>query len=242
MVDEVRVRDVIALTPLRSIIAERMTSSLREMAQVTLMREAVVDGLVEFRRQVLPVVEDRAGVRVTYTDILVKLSASLLKRHPLLNSSLVEGEIRVYDDVNIGVAVAIDHGLVVPVVKNADRKSLVAVSREVKELSDKARRGTLTLDDVSGGTFTISNLGMFGVDSFTPIINPPQSAILGVGRITVKPVVVGDEVTKANTMWLSLTFDHRVMDGHTAALFLRDMAEALEDAERVRQLVGSILD
>ncbi len=241
MGEEITVREIIQMSPLRSIIAERMTLSLREMAQVTLMRESIVNGLVEYRKKVMREIEDKAGVKVTFTDILVKLVSTLLKRHPLLNSSLVNGEIRVYEDVNVGVAVAIDHGLVVPVVKKVDEKSLAVVSKEIKELSEKARKGTLTFDDVSGGTFTISNLGMFGVDSFTPIINPPQSAILGVGKIAVKPVVIGDDIVKAHVAWLSLTFDHRVMDGHTAALFLDDLAKALEDANSVGSLIGRII-
>ena len=235
---ELRVRERMELSPLRRIIAERMVGSLRDMAQVTLMAESVVDGMVEFRRVEGPGIEEEHGVKVTYTDILVKIVASLLRKHPLLNASLKGDFIEIYEDINVGVAVAINHGLVVPVVKAADRKSLVEVSREIKDLAGRARAGTLTLDDVSGGTFTVTNLGMYGVDGFTPIINSPQTAILGVGRIVLKPVVRGDEVDKANVAWLSLTFDHRVMDGHTAALFLQDLSRTLESLEDVRRAVG----
>lgn len=230
------IRERIELTPLRRIIAERMHSSAVSTARVTLMRESIVEGLVRFREEEGPKIERVAGVKLTYTDIIVKVIAAILRSHPLLNSSLAGDYIEVYDDINIGVAVAIDHGLVVPVIKHADKKSLVEISRELKTLADKARKGTLTFEDVSGGTFTVSNLGMYGVDSFTPIINPPQTAILGVGRIQLKPAVVGDELKPLRMAWLSLTFDHRVIDGHTAAEFLRDLSQILESEERVREL------
>lgn len=233
----VRVKEALPLTPMRETIMRRMVESLRTMAQVTLMREAVVDALVAVREELLPEIESKAGVRVTYTDILVKVVAELIKKHPLLNSVLEGGKIKVLDEVNIGVAVAVDHGLIVPVVKGADGKDLASIAKEVRELASKAREGTLTPDEVSGGTFTITNLGMFGVDAFTPIINPPQSAILGVGRIQRRPVAVGDEMKVADTMWLSLTFDHRVMDGHTAARFLEELASVLNDADRLRGIL-----
>lgn len=234
---DLRVKERVEFSPLRRIIAERMVESLKIAAQVTLMVEAVVDGLVEFRRVEGPTLEREHGIKVTYTDILVKIVASLLKKHPILNSSLKEDYIEVYEDVNVGVAVALDHGLIVPVVKNADKKSLIEISGEIKELAEKARTGTLTFDDVTGGTFTISNLGMYGVDSFTPIINTPQTAILGVGRIVLKPVIRGDVVDRANIAWLSLTFDHRVMDGHTAALFLQDLSKILRSLGEVKKSV-----
>ena len=235
---EVKVKQEIPLTPLRRIIMTRMTDSLRTMAQVTLSSEVVVDGLVEFKEKRAPELESRHGVRITYTDLLVKIVAKLLEKHPLLNAELKDDKIVVYDEINIGVAVAIDHGLVVPVVKNANRKSLIEISKEVKELADKARKGTLTFEDVTGGTFTISNLGMFDIDVFTPIINPPQTAILGVGRITSKPVIRNGKVATSSFMWLNLTFDHRVLDGHTAALFLQDLAKILRDVNEVMRYVA----
>ncbi len=238
MVEKPRVRERIELSPLRRIIAERMHSSLQSTAQVTLMRECIVDGLVEFRESIKRDFEEKTGSRLTYTDILVKLTATLLRKHPLLNSALVGDYIEVYEDVNIGVAVALDHGLVVPVVRNADKKSLEEISMELKDLAERARAGTLTLEDVTGGTFTITNLGMYGVDGFTPILNPPQTSILGVGRIQVKPIIVEGEIKPARVAWLSLTFDHRVVDGHTAALLLADIASTLESRDRVAEAVG----
>jgi pyruvate dehydrogenase E2 component (dihydrolipoamide acetyltransferase) len=233
---EVRVRESIPLTPMREIIAKRMVESLQTMAQVTLTLEAIVDGLVATREDLLRKLES-LGLRVTYTDILVKVVAGLLREHPYLNATLEEDRIKILDEVNIGVAVAIDHGLIVPVVKNVDKKRFEDIVREIRDLVTRAREGTLTPDDVSGGTFTITNLGMFDIDAFTPIINPPEVAILGVGRIQRKPVVVGDEIKIANVMWLSLTFDHRVVDGHVAARFLQELAKTLNDKEKILKLV-----
>ncbi len=232
----IRVKESIPLTPMREVIAKRMVESLQTMAQVTLTLEAIVDGLVTAREDLLRKLES-LGLRVTYTDILVKVVAGLLREHPYLNATLEEDRIKILDEVNIGVAVAIDHGLIVPVVKNVDKKKFDDIVREIRDLVTRAREGTLTPDDVSGSTFTITNLGMFDIDAFTPIINPPEVAILGVGRIQRKPVAVGDEIKIANVMWLSLTFDHRVMDGHVAARFLQELAKTLNDKEKILKLV-----
>lgn len=232
----IRVRESIPLTPMREVIAKRMVESLQTMAQVTLTHEAIVNGLVAAREDLLRVLEG-LELRVTYTDILVKVTAKILREHPYLNAILEEGKIKLLDEINIGVAVAIDHGLIVPVVKNADRKKFEDLVKEIRDLVTRAREGTLTPDDISGGTFTITNLGMFDIDSFTPIINPPEVAILGVGRIQRKPIVIDDEIKIANVMWLSLTFDHRVIDGHVAARFLQDLAKTLNDKEKILKLV-----
>ncbi len=212
---------VIPFAGMRRAIAERMTESLRTMAQVTITTEADVTGLVEY--------VDRLKTRadVSYTAVLVKAVAAALKQHPLLNSTLVGDEIRLLGEINIGVGVALDEGLIVPVVRNADRLSLAEVDRELKRLAAAARAGTLTVDEVTGSTFTISNLGMFGVDAFTPIINPPEVVILGVGRIVEKPAVYRGQVAVRSLMTLSLTFDHRVVDGAPAAAFLQTLAGML---------------
>ncbi len=212
---------VIPFTGMRRAIAERMTESLQTMAQVTITTEADVTGLVEF--------VDRLKTRadISYTAVLVKAVAAALKQHPILNSTLVGDEIRLLDEINIGVGVALDEGLIVPVIRNADRLSLAEIDRELKRLAAAARAGTLTVDEVTGSTFTISNLGMYGVDAFTPIINPPEVAILGVGRITEKPAVYRGQVAVRSLMTLSLTFDHRVVDGAPAAAFLQTLAGML---------------
>ena len=212
---------VIPFAGMRRAIAERMTESLRTMAQVTITTEVDVTGLVEF--------VDRLKSRsdISYTAVLVKAVARALKQHPLLNSTLVGDEIRLFDEIHIGVGVALDEGLIVPVIRNADRLSLSDIDRELKRLVAAARAGSLTVDEVTGSTFTISNLGMFGVDAFTPIINPPEVAILGIGRIVEKPAIYRGQVAIRSFMILSLTFDHRVVDGAPAAAFLQTLAGML---------------
>ncbi len=212
---------VIPFAGMRRAIAERMTESLQTMAQVTVTTEADVTGLVEFVDRL------KARADISYTAVLVKAVAAALKQHPILNSTLVGDEIRLLDEINIGVGVALDEGLIVPVIRNADRLSLAEIDRELKRLAAAARAGTLTVDEVTGSTFTISNLGMYGVDAFTPIINPPEVAILGVGRIIEKPAVYRGQVAVRSLMTLSLTFDHRVVDGAPAAAFLQTLAGML---------------
>jgi pyruvate dehydrogenase E2 component (dihydrolipoamide acetyltransferase) len=233
-----RVREVIPLTSLRMTIAERMTESLRTMAQVTICREEVVDNVVKIREELLPLIEKEVGIRLTYTPILIKLVAEVLKEFPIINSTLEDNMIKVIDEINIGFAVAVDHGLIVPVVKEADKKSLKEVVVICNELTRKAREGRLSIEDVSGGTFTITNLGMYGIDAFTPIINPPQIAILGVGRFIQKPVVQEGRVNIATVCTFSLTFDHRVVDGHTAAQFLDRLVSLIKDESRLRAVLS----
>jgi pyruvate dehydrogenase E2 component (dihydrolipoamide acetyltransferase) len=163
--------------------------------------------------------------------VLIKAVAKALTEHSIMNSTLEKDQIKIFEDVNVGVAVATTAGLVVPVIHNADRKSLKEVSSALKELVEKAREGKLTREELSGGTFTATNLGMFGVDVFTPIINPPETAILGVGRIVEKPVVVGKKIVVKPVMQLSLSFDHRVVDGAPAAQFLQKVKEIIESSE-----------
>jgi pyruvate dehydrogenase E2 component (dihydrolipoamide acetyltransferase) len=165
---------------------------------------------------------------VSYTDLLVKAVATALKEHALLNSTLADDQIRVFEDINVGVAVATEKGLVVPVVRNADKLAVTEISSVVKELAEKARLGKLAKEDLRGGTFTITNLGMYDVKVFIPIINPPEAAILGAGRITEKPMIVEREVKAKPVMELSLSFDHRVVDGAPAALFLQKVKQILE--------------
>lgn len=206
----------------RQAIAERMTESLRTMAQVTLTTEADVTPLVEFREAL------RRRYEVSYTDLVIKAVAAALRAHPALNSTLVGDEIHLLQEVNVGFAVALDDGLMVPVVRNADRLSLQEVARETARLAEAARGGNLTVDEVTGATFTVTNLGGYGVDAFTPIINPPEVGILGVGRIVEKPAVHRGSIAVRSLMALSLTFDHRIVDGAPAAAFLRTVREFLE--------------
>ena len=169
------------------------------------------------------------------TAYLVRIIAWTLKRHPYINASFSDEGIELWDDINIGVATAIDGGLIVPVIHNADRLSLINLNDQLSNLTELARSDQLTLKDIKGGTFTISNLGMFGIQSFTAIINPPQAAILTVGAITRKPVVIdeNDTVSVRPMMMLTLGADHRVVDGADAAAFLTDLKNALETPERL---------
>ena len=212
---------------IRRVVAERLHESLQTMAQVTISREAEVTGLAARRAALTPGFEAATGIRLTYTDLLIQDVALLLADHPLLNATLVEDSIVLADEVHMGFAVALDGGLIVPVIREAHTRSLGDIARSRVELTEKAQAGTLTLEEIEAGTFTISNLGAFGADTFTPIVNPPQCAILGTGRIVEKPLVVDGQVEVRPTMWLSLTFDHRLVDGAPAARFLAALAERL---------------
>ena len=150
-----------------------------------------------------------------------------------MNSTLDGETIRHLEQVSVGIAVALEEGLIVPVVPNTDKKSLKEIAQEARALAEKARAGKLTLEEVSGGTFTVSNLGMFGVDGFTPIINTPQIGILGVGRIVEKPIIYRGEIAKRSMMVLSLTFDHRIIDGAPAGAFLQTVADLLAHGNRI---------
>ena len=218
---------VIPFIGMRQAIAERMTQSLQTMAQVTITTEIDATELVRMREQL------KGEFELTYTDMVVKAAAIALKKHPLLNSTLIGDEIHLLDEVHIGVAVALEGGLIVPVVRDADKKSLREIAAETRRLAEGARAGTLTVDEVTGSTFTVTNLGMYGVDIFTPIINPPEVAILGVGRIVEKPSFQQGQVVPRAMMHLSLTFDHRIVDGAPAAEFLRTVKELLENPYRL---------
>ena len=220
--------EVIAMDGIRGIIAERMTLSLQTNASVTLHTEVDATAFAELRGMLNDKLQARE-VKITYTDLLVKVVASALLEHPRLNATLTDEGIHLLPDINIGVAVALEDGLVVPVVRNADKERLSEISEQVKNFAERARSNQLTPGELQGGTFTITNLGNFGVDAFTPIINPPESAILGVGRILKKPVVHEDEIVVRSMLTLSLTFDHRVVDGAPAAQFLQTVSDCIQD-------------
>jgi len=214
-----RVREVIALTGIRKTAAERVSLSSRTAPHSTITMEVDMSNAAKLREK----------LEVSYTDMLVKAVAKALTEHPVMNSTLENDQIKIFADVNVGVAVATEKGLVVPVVRNANKKEVKEISSALKELVEKAREGRLAREEMSGGTFTITNLGMFGVDVFTPIINPPETAILGVGRVVEKPMVVDGEIVVKPVMHLSLSFDHRVVDGAPAARFLQSVKTALEN-------------
>ncbi len=213
---------VIPFVGTRAMIAEHMMHSLSVTAQVTANTEVDVTELVKMRSQI------KTKFDLTYTDIIIKAVTIALKEHPTLNSTQVGNEIHVLEYVHIGVAVALEDGLIVPVIRNADKLALSEIAKQTRALAEGARAGTLSVDQVTGGTFTITNLGMYGVDTSTPIINSPEIAILGVGRIIEKPAVFEGEITKRFLMGLSLTFDHRIVDGAPAAAFLKTLSGLLE--------------
>jgi pyruvate dehydrogenase E2 component (dihydrolipoamide acetyltransferase) len=222
------VRRMIPLTSIRRTIAERMAASVREAPQFTVSVDADMT-------RALAIVEDlKAGAatdkpRVTLTALLIRVCAWALTEHPDANSAFADGQIAEWDEVNIGVATALDAGLIVPVVRGADRLGLRAIAGQLADLTARARAGRLKLDELQGGVFTLSNLGMFGVDRFTAILNPPQAAILAVGRIAKRAVVVDDDqVAVRPVATLTLTADHRVLDGAAAARFLATIQRALE--------------
>lgn len=227
----VEVVEVKPLAGMRKVIAERMSASARTTARVTLTTEVDVTETVRLRASLVSELERRGGVRVSYTDLLVKAVARALREHPHVNSILVGESVYMIDDINIGVAVDVEEGLVVPVVHGAHKRSLVEVAKELRDLVDKAKKGSLSTDEVARGTFTITNLGVFDIDAFTPIIDMPETAILGVGRIVEKPTVKDGQVVARSMMTLSLSFDHRVIDGAPAARFLQDLKRILEHPE-----------
>jgi len=212
-------RDRIAVRGARKVIAERMHQSLQASAQITITTEADVTPATEFRARMTREFE------FSYTDMMIVAVARALMRHPRMNARLQGADIVLNACANVGIAVALDEGLIVPVLNRVDCKSLQEVAVESRALGDKARAGQLKLEDVTGGTFTITNLGMFGVDAFTPILNPGETGTLGVGRIVEKPAVYNGAIVKRSMLWLSLTFDHRVVDGAPAAEFLHSVIE-----------------
>ncbi len=217
----------IPLTGIRGRVAERMYESWNTIPRVTEVMQVDMSATVAFREAMLGQWEQQFGVRISLNDLITKAVAIALSRHPRLNATMAEREVHVYDQINIGVAVNLDEGLIVPVVRQVDRKDLGQISRESRELAERARSGRMQLDDLSDGTFTITNLGTTGIDLFTPIINPPQVAILGVGMIQKRPVVVGDALAVRPSAYLCLVFDHRAVDGVPAARFLQELQQLL---------------
>ncbi|MFD2131942.1 dihydrolipoamide acetyltransferase family protein [Pseudogracilibacillus auburnensis] len=219
----------VKLKGLRKAVADKMLESARSIPHVTLTTEVDMTKVIDIRKNLLPIVENETGYRLSFTEIIIKSTAHTLTKHRNINASLIDNEIVYNKAVNIGLAVAVDNGLIVPSIHDADKKGLAELTAVSKTLGKKARDSKLTPAEMTGSTFTISNLGMYAIDGFTPIINPPETAILGVGRITEKPVVVDGNITVRPMMVLSLSFDHRAIDGAPAAAFLTELKETLEN-------------
>jgi len=218
----------IAATGMRKVIAQRMTESWHLAPRVTLNIETDASRLKVFRAQLKEECQVK-GVKLSYNDILIKICAKALMEYPMVNASYEEEEIILHGNANIGLAVALDGGLIVPNVKAAQVKSLMEIAAETDELVDKSKNNRLTKDEITGGTFTITNLGMFGITTFTPIINQPESAILGVNAMVDRPVAVDGQVVVKPVMNLSLTIDHRIIDGADGAKFLARIKELIEN-------------
>ena len=218
---------VIPLTGMRGIIASRMHASLHEMAQLTLGTDAVMDAAAALRAE-LKEQWQQAGMPVpTITDLVVRAAALALREHPRLNASVHEGAIHVQPEINVGLAVALEDGLMVPVLKRADQLPLSAIAAQSRRLAQDVRAGRVALPDLEGGTFTVSTLGSFGIDFFTPVITPGQVAILGVGRLRDSVRWEGTTPVRTQVLTLSLTFDHRAVDGAPAAEYLRSVVSRL---------------
>jgi len=223
------------VTPLRGMrkaAAERMVNSFTTAPHFYLSVEADASALLERRESLLPRIAEQSGVRLTVSDLLIEIAAQTLQEYPEASAVWADGGVRRLDTINVGLAVATDRGLVVPVLDDVNHKSLREIAVRRRALTEKARAGSLTLRDLEGGGFTISNLGMFAVDRFSAIINPPQAAILAVGRIKERPFVANGQLTVRPTMCLTMSVDHRILDGAEAARFLGRLVALVEEPSR----------
>ena len=230
-------------SPISRLMAERTTQSWTTVPHFFVVREVDAGALNEARQKLGPEIEKSHGVKLTHSDLLVAIVASVLRKHARMNASWTGEGIRANDDINIGLAMAVEDGVVAPVIQHADRVSLGEIAVQRRDLTERARGGKLRPSDIAGGTFTISNLGMFGVDAFTAIIIPPQAAILAVGAIAdrVVPVGVGAEARPGirPMMTLTLSSDHRVVDGARAAEFMRDLVRAIGNPQTLFDRVAA---
>jgi pyruvate dehydrogenase E2 component (dihydrolipoamide acetyltransferase) len=215
----------VPLSQMRKTIARRLTESMFGAPHFYLTIEINMDRAMDARKRI----NDFLGSKVSFNDIIIRTAAAALRKHPKVNGSWLEDKLRYYDHIHIGVAIAVEEGLVVPVIKFADAKSISQISQEVKDFAEKAKTKKLQPIDYEGNTFTISNLGMFGIEDFTAIINPPDACIMAVGAIQEKAVVINGEIKVGNMMKVTLSCDHRIVDGATGAQFLQTFKQYLEE-------------
>lgn len=216
--DSRKVKEIIPLSGFRKTSAERLATSFRTAPHSTIVMEVDATEASELHEQ----------LKVSYTAMIVKAVAGALKEVTMINSTLDGDNVKIFEDINVGVAVATEKGLVVPVVHDADKKTLKEIDAKIVELSERARETKLSKEDVEGGTFTVTNLGMFGVDFFIPIINPPEAAILAVGRVAQRAVPIDGRIEARPVMMLSLAYDHRIIDGAPAGQFLSTVKDKIE--------------
>ncbi|QBI56650.1 dihydrolipoamide acetyltransferase family protein [Streptomonospora litoralis] len=222
----------LSVSNVRKVIARRLVQSKQEAPHFYLRRTIDAEGLKDFRSQINAQLEE-TGNKVSFNDLIVKACATTLRTHPEVNRSWVNEKLLQHNRINVGVAVAVEAGLIVPVLHDTDRMPLSEIGERSRELAGRARDGKLKPQEMSGGTFSVSNLGMYGMDSFSAVINPPEAAILAVGAMKQQPVVRDGEVVARNTMSLELSVDHRAVDGAVGAAFLKDLAEVLENPVRI---------
>jgi len=219
----------VPLTQIRKTIAKRLVTSLGPIPHFFLTSEVDMERAAEAREALNKQLGDQGGSKVSFNDIVIKATALALVKHRACNAWFQEDHIRYWNEVHIGMAVAVEDGLITPVIRNADVKSLAEIGREAKELADKARSRRLQPSEYTGATFSVSNLGMFDIDQFTAVINPPEAGIIAVGSIVQKPVVLDGQVTARRRMRLTMSCDHRVIDGATGAAFLQTLKQMLEN-------------
>ena len=221
------------MSRLRARIAQRMVESQREAAMLTTFNDADMSAVLDLRRRHGEAFEARHGVRMGFMGFFVAASVAALKRYPVVNGSVEGDEIVYHDYYDVGVAVSTERGLLVPVLRDADRMDFAAIEQTIGAFASRARSGTIGLDELTGGTFTITNGGVFGSLMSTPILNPPQSGILGMHRIEQRAVVVNGEIVARPMMHLALSYDHRIVDGREAVLFLSAVKQVIEDPARL---------
>jgi pyruvate dehydrogenase E2 component (dihydrolipoamide acetyltransferase) len=226
---DARRKQVVPLAGPRKIIAERMAYSAFTAPHITLSLRVDMTEAIRFRERVLEPLKAQTGQRVSYTAILARAVATVLPRHPYLNASLSEGNIILWDDIHLGIATSVEESLIVPVIREAQSRNLGQIVTALADLIERARKRRLTPAEMTGSTFTISNLGMFGIERFTAIINPPESAIMAVGKMVDTPVAHEGQMALRPMMELTVSADHRVSDGATVARFLADLKAALEN-------------
>ena len=219
----------VPMSSLRKRIAQRLVSAQNDYAMLTTFNEVNMQEILAIRAKHKDEFQERHGVKLGFMSFFVMAAVEALRQYPAVNASIEGDDIIYHHYMDIGIAVSSDRGLVVPIVRNADVKSMSDVEIEISQLANKARDNKLTIDDLSGGTFTITNGGIFGSMMSTPIINPPQSAILGMHAIDKRPVVEGDEIVIRPMMYLALSYDHRIIDGREAVLFLSHIKKIIED-------------
>ncbi len=228
----------IELKGARKVVAERMAVSFATAPHFYLTVEAKAGALKSLREQIEDAIERRFGVEPTITDLLIRATAVALREYPEANAAWIDGAIQRKTQINLGVAVAAEDGLVVPVIRDADKLSIGEIAQKRKELVQKARDSQLTLGDLEGGSFTLTNLGMFGIDQFQAILNPTQAAILATGRIKDRVVAEDDQVVVRPTMFVTLSVDHRILDGAQGAKFLSRVVELIEKPAELLLLAG----